>query len=135
MQGNDEVVRGKRTVGEALRWGGLSLFSFLANLGLTIFFKEILGFPPSGAFALALCLVLIANFFGLRYLVFDIRHLPLGGQATKFGLLTLVFRAGEWVVFSLIHQLSGADYRLLVVFVLFASSLTKFFIYRRVLSG
>ena len=135
MSGNSAEPGGKKTAAEGTRWAGLSLFSFFANLGLTILCKEILGFSAPGAFAAALGVVLIANFFALRYLVFDIRHVPIGGQARSFGLLTMGFRVGEWIVFSLIHFSSGVDYRVLVVLVLFVSSLIKFLTYRRVLSS
>lgn len=123
-----------RTLGQAIRWGWLSAFSFLANLGLTILFREVVGLSPPLAFGIALVAVLLANFFALRYLVFDIAHLPLGEQARKFGLLTAAFRAVEWAAFSVIHLATAADYRLLVIAVLLGSSVVKFFIYRRVLS-
>ena len=130
-----KTERGKQTLGEAFRWGWASIFSFLGNVGLTVFFKEVLGMPPPAAFAAALILIVITNFFMLRYLVFDISHLPVGRQARRFGMVTLAFRAGEWAVFSLVHFISGPDYRLLVVAVLLASSAIKFFTYRKVLSG
>jgi hypothetical protein len=128
------AVSGRRTWGQVSRWGALSAFSFCANLGLTVFFKEIVGFPPPAAFASAVALVLVSNFLALRYFVFQIDHVPAGRQALRFAGLTLGFRITEWIVFSTIHYLFEPDYRLLVVCVLSVSSAVKFFTYRGVLS-
>ncbi len=118
---------------ELIRWGVLSAVSFGVNLGLTIFLRERIGIAAPTAFAVALLLVVVANFLGLKYFVLAIADGPVWEQASRFLSLTLFFRSGEWALFAILHSLGAADYRVLLVAVLAVSSLTKFTFYREAL--
>jgi len=112
------------------RWAQLSCASFVVNFGLTVVLHEWGRMSAEGAFAVALAVVLVMNFFLMRWYVYQAKA---GTMWQQFGLYlcsAIVFRATEYGAFLLWHTWYGNDYRVAVVGILVISSGVKFFYYR-----
>lgn len=116
----------------AIRFLNNSALSFVVNLGLTIFIRELLGAPAEVSFAIALVTVFIMNFFTLRYYVYQGESIPWRGQFAVYTGSAATFRGLEYVGFLLLHTWLGIDYRFVIISILIVSSIVKFFWYKLV---
>lgn len=112
-------------LGQGLRMGVLTGSSFLLGFILTTLFVELAGLPAQLAYAIAITLCTVANFFGCRYWVFRTAHLPFWPEAGRFFAAILLFRAAEVGVFHVV--LTAIDeYRIAYVATQVASAIVKF---------
>ena len=112
------------------RYAHLTVFSFVLNVGSTIFLHEVAGVSEELAFAVALTLVFCTNFFIMRNYVYEGASGSLRRQFVIYALSAASFRSTEYLAFLLLHTWRGFDYRLVVIGVLSTSTLVKFFYYR-----
>jgi len=113
-----------------LRYGLMSVNSFVINFGLTFSLHEFLALPEELAFAIGLITMLVINFVGFRYYVFKASAETAPQQMMRFFLTALGFRSSEYLTFMLVHTIMGVDYRVAVVGILALSTIAKFFCYR-----
>jgi putative flippase GtrA len=116
-----------------VRFGAFGAAGFVLNIAITVTLTEWLGAPEELAFAIALAVVFIFSFVTSRYLIFtgavdgDPKR-----QLAKFALSSAAFRGVEYLGFLLLHTVLGLGYLFVIVVVLGASFLTKFFTYSTV---
>lgn len=112
------------------RFFQLSCVSFVTSFGLTLALHEWGQVPEEAAFAVALAVVLILNFVGMRWYIYEAQS---GTILQQFGLYlcsALAFRAAEYGAFLVWHTWWGSDYRVAVVGITAISAGLKFFYYR-----
>ena len=114
----------------SLRYAIASLFCFVLNIGITIFFHELLKFSEEIAFAIALFIIFTLNFILFRYFIFEDSFTPLSAQFISYSSFAIGFRLSEYLVFLFFHTFIGIDYKLVTICTLVISSITKFFAYR-----
>jgi hypothetical protein len=112
------------------RFFQLSCVSFVTHLGLTVGLHEWGRLPEEAAFALALAAVLVLNFLGMRWYVYETQAGALWPQCGRYLCSACGFRAAEYGAFVLWHTWYGSEYRLTVVSILVMSAALKFFYYR-----
>lgn len=112
------------------RFFQLSCVSFVTSFGLTLALHEWGQVPEEAAFAVALAVVLILNFVGMRWYIYEAQS---GTILQQFGLYLCsawAFRAAEYGAFLVWHTWWGSDYRVAVVGITAISAGLKFFYYR-----
>jgi putative flippase GtrA len=112
------------------RYIQLSCVSFLINFSLTLGLHEIGGVSEEVAFATAVMVVFILNFFALRYYIYGESSGGFLRQFLVYSSSALVFRAAEYGGFLVCHTWLGGDYRLVMIGLTVLSSVVKFFYYR-----
>lgn len=112
------------------RYIQLSCVSFLINFGLTLGLHEIGGVSEEIAFATAVLVVFILNFFALRYYIYGENSGEFLRQFLVYSSSAFAFRAAEYGGFLVCHTWLGGDYRLVVIGLTVISSVVKFFYYR-----
>jgi hypothetical protein len=100
------------------------------NIGITIFFHELLKFSEEIAFAIALLIIFVLNFILFRFFIFEDSFTPLSAQFINYSLFAAGFRLSEYLVFLFFHTFIGIDYKLVTTCTLVISSITKYFAYR-----
>lgn len=113
------------------RYLQVSAASFAANLFVTWLLRAHVGLPSRVAFAGALALMLVVNFFLARYYIFRAGSTPLGRQFRKYISTSLSFRLGEYVIFLVFSILSPSHYLLLAGTALAMSFGVKFLFYNK----
>lgn len=111
------------------RFVQVSGLSFVVNIGLTVFLHEVCLLAEEIAYAVALVVVFLMNFFLLRHYIYEGAQGPLVQQFAAFGVSSLGFRAGEYVMFLALHSGVGLDYRAVVIGISLVSSCAKFLFY------
>lgn len=119
----------------AFRFVMLSGFSFSTNLGLTVGLHELFGVPAEVAVAIALAVVFVCNFVGMRYLVYDARHVPIAKQFVAFCVASVLFRMAEYGAFLITHTWFQFNYIVAWSVILFASFVAKYCFYGRAVFG
>jgi putative flippase GtrA len=114
----------------AIRYAQISGLSFAVNLGLTMFLHEICRAPEELAFAVALLVVFLMNFFAMRHYIYDGRGGRAARQFTIYTGSAVGFRASEYLAFLMVHSWLGFDYRWAVVAITVGMACAKFFYYR-----
>jgi putative flippase GtrA len=99
-------------------------------MGLPVLLHEWLGLTPQVSVALALVAAFFFNFFTVRNVVFRASG-PHSAQLLRFGLATLIFRAGEYLGFLLLYAVLKPYYTLALGVVLIVSISLKFITYRQ----
>ena len=112
------------------RFFQLSCASFVTNFGLTLGLHEWGQMPAAAAFAMALAAVLVLNFVGMRWYIYETPTGALWHQFWLYLCSACGFRAAEYGAFLLWHTWHGSDYRLAVVGITVISAALKFFYYR-----
>lgn len=115
--------------GTSLRYLVFSGVSFCLNLGTTATLHEAFGVAPEVAFAIALVLVFIVNFIGLRWWIFAGTERPLGSQFVAFGLSSLVFRALEYAGYLVLLRALGLPYLIAAIATIGVSFVAKYIVY------
>jgi putative flippase GtrA len=110
-------------------WSG---FATATNVGLSLGLHEWLDLPAELAFAIALALMLIINFCGLRYFVYRSRAVAMPAQFASYAMSAIGFRVSEYIAFLVVHTLLGCPYRLSVIGVLAVSFVGKYSFYKHV---
>lgn len=108
------------------RFGLLSALSFGLNFGLTSLLHEVAGLWEPASFAISLVIVSVVNFIGCRHFVFESQEGSLGWQILTFYASWLPFRGLEWVLFVVLNEWMGLDYRLAMILVQGTSFAVKF---------
>jgi len=116
----------------AIRYLLASAFSFAVNLGLTVFVHEVWGAGEEAAFAIALLVVFVINFFALRYYIYEGQQGRLWTQFWTYTGSAIGFRLSEYCPFLLLHSCLRIEYRVVVAGVMLSSFAVKFFYYRYV---
>jgi hypothetical protein len=106
--------------------------SFSFNFCLTVLLHEVCRAPAELAFAVALIVVFVMNFFALRYYIYGSSDGRAAKQFAVYAGSALGFRASEYVAFLVLHCALQLDYRLAVVAVTVGMACAKFFYYRGV---
>ena len=114
-----------------VRYLAWSAVSFVSNVGLSFALYDLVQLPGEAAFLLALLLMFVVNFLGLRYFVYRSFSAPPLGQFGKYALSAAGFRLSEYLAFLAAHTVLGSPYRPTVVGVLIVSFLFKYVFYRR----
>lgn len=109
--------------------------SFLLGFAITSALIEWTNVAAQAAYAVALVICTIANFFGCRHWVFQTTDMPIWPEAWRFFSSVLGFRLLELAVFHVLYA-STNDYRIAYVITQTASAIGKFivaklFIFRR----
>jgi putative flippase GtrA len=113
----------------ALRFAILGAFSFSLNFGLTVLLHEVVGIREEFAFAFALALTTVMNFFAMRLFVYPGREGRILAQFGLFVVSSLSFRSLEYALFLVFHTWIGLPYKLVLVATLVTTFVTKFFYY------
>jgi len=116
--------------GQLFKWGFLSGFSFLLNIGLLFTIHEIIGLSEEVAFALSLLTVFLANFIILRNYIFKTGESNWKRQFIYFFYSSLCFRIFEYLLFLILHSWFRTYYLLAAIIILGLSSISKFLFYR-----
>lgn len=111
------------------RFGIMTAFSAGVNMGGSIALKELAGFSPEQAFAIALITVFVLNFYLLRYFVFYGRNQKISKQVMKYTIFAICFRGTEYIGFLIIFKLIVFDYKLAILIILVVSLVMKFIFY------
>src|SRR5262249_3955566 len=113
----------------SIRFVMLTGSSFLLNVGTTVFLSEVVRLPSEVSFLIALVIVFVANFLCLRYWVYGGGEQVLGfwNQLGSFLASSLSFRAAEYTAFLVFHTLFRLNYLLVLLTVLVASSVAKYY--------
>lgn len=107
-----------------------TVISFLTNLGITVFFTEVLLFKEHISFAIALVFVFFMNFLGCRFYIFNDSKISWRAQFTAFFLSTIGFRISEYLTFYLLVRIFHMEYILVFVLVTGVSFCLKQYITR-----
>lgn len=118
------------------RWAVISSWSFLLNIGGTVFLHEIVGLTEVFSYALVLLALLSINFLGCRYYVFSSDQGQEKGFFKQFsGFLgsSVVFRFSEFLVFWFLVEVLGLYYVVVAVCVAGFFFVVKYVFYNKVL--
>lgn len=115
---------------ELVGFGGLSAFSFILNVGVTVGLVELVGIPPHFAFATALVIVLASSFLLMRFVVFPSSTTSVLEQVSIYLPATIGFRSGEYLLFLFVHNYLGTAYQPALIGILLVSAASKFLVYR-----
>lgn len=119
----------QEVVGSFLRYCVAAALSFGANLSLTWALHSLFGTLPELAFAIALIVVILMNFFLARHYIYRVGNGCAFDQLPRYLVATLSFRAAEYAGFILLHTLLGIMYLLAAGTILATSFIVKFFVY------
>ncbi|MBV5308286.1 GtrA family protein [Chromatium okenii] len=111
---------------EFRRYLAVTILSATLSIGLPIFFHEVINILEEVAVALSFAVVLLVNFFTVRYFVFAVNG-SVAKQVGRFIFSSMIFRALEYVIFLLIFSLMQINYILAIVITLSLSLLVKFY--------
>lgn len=115
---------------QVVRYGGTSALSACISLGLPALMHEVLGVPERYAVLITLVAVFAFNFFALRRAVFQTGDAPVARQSGSYLVVSLTFRALEYLAFLALFDLAGVHYLVSVLIVQAVSTVLKFFAYR-----
>jgi len=118
-----------RRVGTPVRYLLLSALSFTLTLGITAGLHEALGVSPEISFAVALVIVFLTNFTGMRSWVFRGTRRPVVFQFMGFGLSSLSFRGLEYCGYLLLYRTFGIPYLAAAVSTIGVSFVVKYVVY------
>ncbi len=108
--------------------GGLSMFSFALNLGITTGLTELFLWEPRNSYTVALLVVLMVNFVVMRYKIFR----GAGGawrQIGSFLLISVASRGMERASFAFLHGVLALQYQLCVVLISCVFTVLKYAAY------
>lgn len=100
-------------------------------IGVTTGLHEIVELSARSAYAGALVVALVFNFWVNRRLVFRSTAARARDQALRFGTASCGFRLMEWLAFGLLHAITSTPYLLIATLVQIVSLTLKYVIFRR----
>jgi putative flippase GtrA len=106
-----------------------TVLSLCVTVGGTWFLHDVGGLSEELSYAVSLVTAFFMNFLMFRHYVFEGRDGHAGRQLGAFGILTIVFRCGEFIGFLIVHTYFGVHYILTVFLVQGATFVIKFFVY------
>ena len=118
-----------------IRWTFCSAGSFLAVVGLTAFFREVIGLNAKLAFLFPLIIVFFVNFLTARYLVYGRPTLPIGRQFLAYSLAAFSFRGLEYGAYWTLLDWLGVHYLVAASVVMPSSFISKFAFYKLTIFG
>ena len=124
-----------RTVRTLVRYIQISGLSFVVNVGLTIVLHEVCVLPEELAYAVALVVVFLMNFFAMRHYIYNGTRGTVGRQFAVYTGSAIGFRLSEYVVFLVLHTWLLGDYRMVVIGIATVAASAKFLYYRFVFEG
>ena len=110
-----------------IRFGLLTLLSFVLTLGLTTVSVEVLEWEPTYAHVVTLILVMSFNGWALVQFVFTSSTMDRRSFLWSYMGSSFIFRALEWCAFALLVRVLEFDYRLSIICVNPCFALLKFF--------
>lgn len=114
------------------KFGILSVLSVFLTLSVTITAHEVLTFTEEVSYCLALVVVFLVNFLGMRYFVYPKnnhkKHLV--RQFLEFLITSFLFRSIEFLLFIVIHSWFGINYLIAIMLVMIVSIIGKFIFYK-----
>jgi putative flippase GtrA len=128
------VERMSRLGGEAARFIGLGVISYLLGIGLSALFREILGLSEEISVALSLAILIVVNFWLNKQFVFRAAGSSLP-QLVRFAATAVGSRAAEYVMFLALLRWVKLNYLVALTVVLIISSCLKFLLYRQLVFG
>lgn len=111
------------------RYLAFSGLSFGVNLGTTAGLHEGIGVTPEISFGVALVVVFLMNFAGMRWWIFSGTDRPVVPQLLGFGLSSLFFRGLEYCGYLLLYRMAGVDYLVAAVVTIGVSFVAKYAVY------
>lgn len=118
-----------RRAGAPVRYLLLSGLSFALTLGMTAALHEAFGVSPEISFAVALVVVFLSNFAGMRWWVFRGTSRPAVFQFMGFGLSSLSFRGLEYCGYLVLYRIAGIPYLAAAVATIGISFAVKYVVY------
>jgi len=115
--------------GKPARYLLLSALSFALTIGITAGLREWFGVPPEISFAVALAVVFLTNFAGMRWWVFRGTQRAMIVQFVGFGLSSLSFRGLEYCGYLLLYRVAGIPYLVAAVATIGISFVVKYAVY------
>lgn len=97
-----------------MRYGKVTLLSFVVNIGGTAFLHEVVGLPEEVAFAIALVVLLTMNYYLLGKYVYRAEGGQKSHQMKRYLLAAMGFRAVEYVLFLLLFHLTPLHYLVVI---------------------
>jgi len=119
----------QRRAATPVRYLMLSALSFALTLGITAGLHEWFGVSPEISFAVALLVVFLTNFAGMRWWVFRGTQRPVVSQFMGFSLSSLSFRGLEYCGYLLLYRLAGIPYLAAAVATIGISFAVKYVVY------
>ena len=118
---------------QALRYAGLSVLSFVGNLGLLLLLHEGLGLSNYIAIPIAMACMTTFNFFTIRLAIF--RNATANWLKQFAGFLASIagFRVVEYISFIVLHGVLAVPYLPAYASILIAVAVTKFLFLRNIL--
>jgi putative flippase GtrA len=121
----------KKIVGEASRFVGFGFVSYGLGVGLTAFFREVLGLHEEVSVAFTLVILFLVNFWLVRRFVFRSFGNELK-QFLRFVSMSAAMRGAEYVMFLGLLRVMHAHYLLALTVAMVVSACAKFLLYRTV---
>ena len=118
-----------RRAGTPARYLLLSALSFGLTLGITAGLREWFSVSPEISFAVALLVVFLTNFAGMRLWVFRGTQRPVAIQCMGFGLSSLSFRGLEYCLYLLLYRVVGIPYLAAAIATIGVSFVVKYVVY------
>ena len=118
-----------RRMGVPARYLAFSGLSFGMNLGITAGLHAGVGLAPEISFAVALAVVFLMNFVGMRWWIFSGTDRPMASQFLGFGFSSLVFRGLEYCGYLVLYRMVGVDYLVAAVVTIGISFVAKYTVY------
>jgi putative flippase GtrA len=106
-----------------------TVLSFGVTVGGTWALHSAVGMSEELSYGISLVAAFFLNFFMFRHYVFEGKEVQPGRQLGAFGVLTIVFRCGEFIGFLAIHTYLGVHYILTVFLVQGTTFVIKYFVY------
>ena len=122
----------KYSLKKAIKYIFVSINSFAINNLLNYTFKVILKLEPYFALSLSYIIVVILNFFLLKYLVF--KNSSMGSKRLFFYYILLIslFRITEYLFFLILYYNQIFDYFILLNSILISSAIIKYFLEKKI---
>jgi putative flippase GtrA len=118
-------------LGEAVRFGGVGVLSYVLGIGVAALCHEVAGLPEKVAVAVSLITVLLTNFFLARLFIFKSAG-SVHGELVRFVATSTVMRGLEYLAFLALMSVAGLGYLVAMTVAMIVSTIAKFFIYRAV---
>jgi putative flippase GtrA len=123
-----------RIAAEAGRFVGFGLISYGLGIGLSAFFREVLGLHEEVSVAFTLVILFVVNFWLVRRFVFrSLGHKV--NQFVRFVSMSLTMRGAEYVMFLGFLRVMHHHYLLALTLAMVLSACGKFLLYRNVVFG
>jgi putative flippase GtrA len=124
-----EFVR--QIAGEAARFVGYGLISYVLGIALSAFFREIVGLREEVSVALTLVILFVTNFWLARRFVFRATGHK-GKQFALFVTTSVAMRGVEYTTFLALLRIFDVYYLLALTLAMGISGAAKFVLYRTV---